>query len=442
MTSVATSQVRCGERDRNGLESEHGINASPATFEEPTQSTRRVVARDAATPRRRCRLAVGVWVCLLGAGGIGVAAAGAATPVRASLPTLAAGEDHACAVVAGGTVKCWGLNNNGQVGNGSNAVGVVSRPVRVIGLGGVATVAAGDNHSCALLKVGTVKCWGLNDAGELGDGTTTNAAVPVDVKAVGGRGLLGGVTAIAAGQDHSCALLRAGTVVCWGQNQYGVLGNGTSKDATTPVTVTGLTHVSAISTGNQDSCALTEVGTVKCWGYNDDGELGDGITNGPQSCAFGDFDASCSTTPVTVKSVKSAAAVSVRSNSVCALLTIGTVTCWGVTPTSVSGLSGATAISSGGAPYGQYTCVLLKTGTAKCWGYNQDGELGNGTQNSTTVPVSVARLTHATTIAAGGDFTCARLADGHTECWGSNGYGQLGNGPGPNRLEPVQVIGL
>jgi alpha-tubulin suppressor-like RCC1 family protein len=354
---------------------------------------------------------------------------------------LAAGEDHACVVVTGATVKCWGLNNAGQVGNGSDAGGSVSRPTRVIGLSGVAAVAAGDNHSCALLKVGTVKCWGLNDAGELGDGTTISVAAPVDVKAVSGRGLLRDVSAIAAAQDHSCALLRAGTVVCWGQNQYGVLGNGTTKNSATPVAVTGLTQVSAISTGNQDSCALLHTRAVKCWGYNGDGELGEGITNGPQSCAFGDFNASCSTTPVAVKWVTAAAALSVRSNSVCALVTAATVTCWGVTPTSVAGLSGVTAISSGGAPYGEDTCVLLKTGTAKCWGYNQDGELGNGTRANTTVPLSVAGLRNATTIAAGGVFTCAGLAGGGTECWGNNTYGQLG-GPGPNRLEPIHVAGL
>ena len=413
-----------------------------APSEVETQSTLAVASGGAAKSRWCCRLAVGVWVCVLGAGGLGVVVAGAAVPVHAGqATTLATGEDHACVLVNGGTVKCWGLNNAGQVGNGSKT-GLVSRPVRVIGLSGVAAVAAGDNHSCALLKVGTVKCWGLNDAGELGDGTTTTVGVPVDVKAVGGRGLLRNVSAIVAGQDHSCALLRAGTVVCWGQNQYGVLGNGTIKDSTTPVIVTGLTHVNAIATGNQDSCALLQAGTVKCWGYNDDGELGDGIKNGPQSCAFGDFDASCSTTPVTVKWVKTATAVSVRSNSVCALLTAATVTCWGVTPTSVTGLSGVTAISSGGAPYGQYTCALLKTGTAKCWGYNQDGELGNGTQTSTTAPVSVAGLKNATTIAAGGVFACARLADSDTECWGTNSYGQLGNGPGPNRLEPIHVPGL
>jgi alpha-tubulin suppressor-like RCC1 family protein len=117
------------------------------------------------------------------------------------------------------------------------------------------------------------------------------------------------------------------------------------------------------------------------------------------------------------------------------------VTCWGVTPTSVAGLSGVRAISSGGAPNGEDTCALLKTGTARCWGYNQDGELGNGTQTNTTVPVSVVGLRNATTIAAGGDFTCARLANDDTECWGNNRYGQLG-GPGPNRLEPVHVAGL
>ena len=397
------------------------------------------------------RGSLGVCAGILAVGLLGVAPAGTATSTPGA-GSVATGEYHACALVAGGTVKCWGLDNSGQLGNGGSTsdFSKQTKPVSVIGLSGVAAVANGDNHSCALLKNGTVKCWGLNDAGQLGDGSRTSASKPVSVKGVNGGGLLSGVTALAAAQNHTCALLSAGggTVKCWGQNNAGVLGNGSTKGkaALTPSSVSGLTRVVHVSTSVNDTCAVLQGRTVKCWGFSEYGELGPGVT-GPDGCDFGDFTVPCSAKPLTVKGISNVVAISVREHSSCAIVKAGKVTCWGDSKknfTTVPGVSNATTVTSSGdaASYGDYSCVLLATRTVRCWGYNHEGELGNGTTKNAATPTNVAGLSGVSAISAGVTFACARLTSGSVMCWGANNYGQLGNGGGSNRAKPVKVVGL
>jgi alpha-tubulin suppressor-like RCC1 family protein len=187
---------------------------------------------------------------------------------------IAAGGYHTCALTAVGGVKCWGWNSFGQLGDGTTTDR--HTPVNVSGLAiGVSAIAAGDFHTCALIAGGGIKCWGYNVDGQLGDGTTTNRHTPVNVS-----GLASGVSAITAGGWHTCALTaEAGGVKCWGRNLYGQLGDGTTTDRTTPVDVSGLASgVSAITAGELHTCALTAVGGVKCWGWNSFGQLGDGTT--------------------------------------------------------------------------------------------------------------------------------------------------------------------
>jgi len=251
---------------------------------------------------------------------------GAEAALDAGSPTaLAAGSGFACVLRSGGTVECWGNNYDGELGNGTSKgpqscdyvpYACSTTPVGVSGLSGVTAIAAGNADGCALLSSGTVECWGDNEWGQLGDGTSTgpqtcgppsgSRSCSMTPVAVSG---LSGVTAIAAGGAHACALLSGGTVDCWGANFFGQLGNATSSGpetcngmacSSTPVTVPGLSGVRAIAAGGSESCALLTGGTIECWGDNTFGELGIGTSTGPQKCMYGNMPSPCSPTPVKV----------------------------------------------------------------------------------------------------------------------------------------------
>jgi hypothetical protein len=183
---------------------------------------------------------------------------------------LAAGGVYTCALTAVGGIKCWGFNIYGQLGDGTTTSPRLT-PVDVTGLAsGVAALAAGPDHACALTAAGGVKCWGRNDFGQLGDGTTSSRLTPVDVSGLGS-----GVAAIAAGLFHTCALTTGGGIKCWGDNGSGQLGDGTTTTHLTPVDVSGLgSRVAVIAVGANHTCAVTAGGGVKCWGDNDAGQLG------------------------------------------------------------------------------------------------------------------------------------------------------------------------
>jgi alpha-tubulin suppressor-like RCC1 family protein len=182
---------------------------------------------------------------------------------------LAVGHTHACAALVDGTVRCWGDNSSGQVGDDSGLSAVDSGEL-VVDVAGAIGVAAGGAHSCALLSNGTVKCWGDNSLGQLGDGT--NMSQPVAVPVLG----LTAAVAIDAGHSHTCAVLEDGTARCWGSNGAGELGDGTAEERANPVVVEGLEGVRAIAAGGSHTCAVLDNGRVYCWGYNYHGQLGDG----------------------------------------------------------------------------------------------------------------------------------------------------------------------
>jgi alpha-tubulin suppressor-like RCC1 family protein len=337
----------------------------------------------------------------LGNGSLTAATTPVAVGGSAGIQALSAGGRHVLALRSGGTVEAWGDDTSGQLGNGTPSTSDnAENPVTVPGLAGVTQVSAGTEDSLALLANGTVMAWGDNTRGELGNGTTTSSDVPVPVSG------LSGVTAVAAGgNDFSAALLSDGHVMVWGDGENGELGDGHYANSDVPVLVKGLSHVTAIAAGGESLLALTSAGPVKAWGDNLDGQLGDGGPPGSTNV------------PVQVQGLTSAVAVSAGYQHSLALLSDGTVMAWGDNgfnqlgmsdgiggiqssnvPVQVPGLSGVTAISAGGL----FSLALLPGGTVDAWGDGAFGQLGNGTLNTVAAPAAVTGLTGVSAIAAGG----------------------------------------
>jgi alpha-tubulin suppressor-like RCC1 family protein len=329
--------------------------------------------------------------------------------------TIATGFHHACAGLSDGTVRCWGANQNGQLGGGSKSYSEPA-PVTVTGIQNAVGLTAGSEHTCALLADGTARCWGLNDDGRLGDGTNgpfQGTPIPVAVTT------LTNSVAISAGGDFTCALLADGTARCWGANDWGQLGNDSHAPSNTPVGVSNLTSAIALSASSSVACALIADGTVRCWGET--GQL------------FG------SPVPVTVSGVTNVAALSASFTSVfspCFLSSAGTVSCSG---SPIPGLSSAVSVSAGLL----HRCAVTSDRTAHCWGTNDDGELGDGTvATSSTTPVTVSGFDNVIAVASGTGFTCGIAEDGTVRCWGNNSWGQIGDGTVTRRLTATPVSGL
>ncbi len=369
------------------------------------------------------------------------------SPAPVNVSSLASGaasiattDNHTCALTSAGAVLCWGANNNGQLGD--NTLVDKSTPVAVNGLGtGVASIAAGSGHSCALTTAAAMKCWGKNDVGQLGDTTTTNKLIPVNV-----NGMASGVSAIRAGGRITCALSANNSTTCWGDNQYGSLGDGTTSHKSTPTPVTGLNdaQVNQLTLGYRHTCALNKGGTVQCWGLNDKGQLGDNsTTNKLVPAAVGNL-------------TEAVTSLSAGSDHTCALTAAGGVKCWGnntsgqlgdqtytqrTLPVGVFGLdSGVAAVESGG----NHTCAVTTAGAAHCWGQNGSGQVGNnGGSSIFSSPVPVTGLgSGVRTISAGYHHTCALTTAGAVKCWGGNTNGQIGDGTTTARTAPTAVIGL
>ncbi len=363
----------------------------------------------------------------------------------ANVVALSGGGRHTCALTEGSSVLCWGLNADGQLGDGTNDSS--SLPLDVVGLDeGVSEVGAGLTHTCAVTTRGTARCWGEN-GGRLGNGSEEASAVPVEVCADATcSSALNNVASIAAGGFHSCAVLNDGTVRCWGNNEDGQLGDGTTEDALTPVAVSGLTGVSSVSLGTSSSCALTDGGAVFCWGSNVEGQLGDDRACGMR-CPL----------PQQVSGFESGVAqVDVGGLHACALTGLGAVLCWGfnfdgqvgdgtednirIVPTQVFGLEGGVDAVSVGGRFRGHACALLNSGTLRCWGDNDVGQVGDGTTEDRIAPVVVPELEGVTHIAAGDAQMCAMTGALEIFCWGGNGAGQLGDGSTSDRLMPVRSL--
>ena len=363
----------------------------------------------------------------------------------ANVVALSGGGRHTCALTEGRSILCWGLNADGQLGDGTNDSS--SLPVDVVGLGErIAEVSAGLTHTCAVTTTGTARCWGEN-GGRLGNGSEEASTVPVDVCADATcSSALNNVASIAAGGFHSCAVLNDGTVLCWGNDEDGQLGDGTTVDSLTPVVVSGLAEVSAVSLGTSSSCALTNAGAVFCWGSNVEGQIGDDRACGMR-CPL----------PQLVSGLESAVAqVSVGGLHACALTGLGAVLCWGfnfdgqvgdgtednirIVPTQVFGLEGGVDAVSVGGRFRGHGCALLNSGTLRCWGDNDSGQVGDGSTDDRIAPVVVPELEGVVSIAAGDAHMCAITNGSDILCWGSNSAGQFGDGMTDDSLTPVLVV--
>jgi alpha-tubulin suppressor-like RCC1 family protein len=410
-------------------------------------------------------------------------------PVSAGISATSLASDGGtwCAILTSGSVDCWGGNDGGDLGIGTtggpdecvNQDGskypCSTRPVP-IGISATSLVGSWTGNFCAILTSGGVDCWGLNEWGQVGNGTTgsqicdgepcTTAPSPVGISA----------TSLASDNGSYCALLTSGTIDCWGSNAEGDLGIGTIGG---PQSCPGVsvkpepcsmrpvsTGISAMSLAGEPGnyCAILSAGAVDCWGSNVYGELGDGSSNGPQICE-GD---PCSTAPGSV----GISATSVVGNGAtsCAILTSGAVDCWGsnangavgdgttggpdacyratlpcnTTPVS-TGISATRLITDGSG----FCAILTSSSSLDCWGANDYGQVGNGLRTGpetclgrvcSTTPMSTGVT--AISVDSDGFGYCAILTSGAADCWGNNYDGELGDNSTANSYSPVPVLGI
>jgi alpha-tubulin suppressor-like RCC1 family protein len=429
---------------------------------------------------------------------------------------VSAGGSHTCALLANASLQCWGENKFGQVGNGERPIS--KKPIAVPGIAGASAVGAGqrstcvnqlnqqnetfclgDNefgqigngtnlatstpsfvggttgatgltvgrfHACAIVA-GGLKCWGNNGHGQLGNGTNNNiATTSVAVKAATGPGELSGAKSVSAGQNHTCAVLTNQSVLCWGDESVGQLGNNSNEsDKMLPVSANGLSS-DIVSSGETHTCSLlSSTGGVSCWGNNESGQLG-AESPSPKSLV-----------PLAPVSGVDAVVLSAGGKHSCVILaTTNSVKCWGsnafgqmgVTPISDSRnplpntvfnsagnalIASSTAQSITAGP--KHTCVILPDGKVNCWGDNEFGQLGNGTTNATSTPgfvkdsLGTGDLTGVIAISASGSdeieegsHTCAIMSDRTMQCWGDGFFGQIGSAFKAVVEQPTTVNGL
>jgi alpha-tubulin suppressor-like RCC1 family protein/serine/threonine protein kinase len=342
---------------------------------------------------------------------------------------ISGGGLHTCELDGQGTALCWGNNDRGQLGVGSTArEQAVMRANADVAF---SQIASGEDHTCAVSRTGTVYCWGGNTFGQLGTGDAADHSTPTKVA---GDHVF---HTIVAGAGYSCALTAAGEAWCWGRNLYGELGNGSTSNSSTPAKVASLVHFVVLTAGAHHACALDQVGQAYCWGQNSYGQLGDGthIVRAVPGPLLGGV------------AFRAIAAGGYHS---CALTTAGQPYCWGRnsygqlgvgdlqehdTPTPVKTTATFMSLAAGLV----HSCALTTGGDAYCWGRNTYGQLGDGTTLDRASPVRVTSTQSLAAIHASGSHTCAMTSTSATLCWGYNSDGQLGDGTTTHRSEPVPI---
>jgi alpha-tubulin suppressor-like RCC1 family protein len=350
-----------------------------------------------------------------------------------------AGRAHACVVRQGGQVACWGAGDDGQLGDGNTLPRSTVEPVPGNTLGTATDIALGDRHTCALLVDGSVWCWGANDSGQLGNGTTTLQPTPTPTRVQGTPDAI----AIAAGGAFTCAVHAAGNVDCWGRNADGELGiGGGLEPRSTPQPIPGLANIRTMTARDRHACALTVDGLVSCWGSNQRGELGDGTRISRREPS-----------PVMLGLDPEIVAIAAGAAHTCALGARGQLSCWGANQLGELGDGSdednplppavpSTTSFSDIAAAGHHTCARRDDGSVWCWGANHTGQLGEGTTSNIGVPVPVTGVEDAADVTAGDSFSCARRHDGTVLCWGDDRLGQLGTGANIESLQATAVQSL
>lgn len=364
----------------------------------------------------------------------GPALAGAATAAL-SFYQVSAGFYHTCGVTTDNRAYCWGYNGDGELGNGTPDVRV--RPTAVAGGLQFRAISAGDyHHTCGLTMDYRAYCWGGNWYGEVGDGTTTDRPLPVRV----GGGLI--FSQVSAGRFHTCGVVTTThRAYCWGDDSYGQLGDGgTSYYQLSPVPVAGTLQFRQISAGNSYTCGVTTTYRTYCWGDDNFGQLGDGT------------NVTARLTPTLVAGGHLFTQVDAGFRHTCAVTTDFRAFCWGngrggeigdgkkylrFTPSAVAGGLSFERVSAG---Y-YHSCGETTLNRAYCWGWNTSGALGTGTTSPRVTPVAVAGGLFFSQLSAGNEYTCGRTAEAKAYCWGDNMFGRLGDGTTTNRLRPVPVAG-
>lgn len=345
-----------------------------------------------------------------------------ATTTGAALVGVSAGTQHACALDAGGAAFCWGQNVRGALGNGTTSANPSLAPVAVTGGNRFTALAPGGDHTCGLSTGGAILCWGNGASGQIGNNATP-AAQTTPATVSGGQQW----TALTSGFEHTCALAADGSPWCWGRNNVGQLGDGTTTNARVPVQLQGR-RFTAIAAGLQHTCGV-ESGSLWCWGRNAQGQLGDGTTTDRN-------------TPVQVLAPAgvSFTQVAAGDSHTCALTTAGAVYCWGQGGQGQLGLGNANSLRQPTTPIPGATvwsgltagdfhsCAIGAGGVASCWGLNTAGQLGDGTTTTRGSTAAVQGGVNFVSLDAGSASVCGTGSDARSYCWGANAAGQLGIG--------------
>jgi alpha-tubulin suppressor-like RCC1 family protein len=376
--------------------------------------------------------------------GSGLRSALATTTSALPFGQVSAGGLHTCGVTSEAQAYCWGYNNYGQLGDGTTtgpelclALGCSTRPVAVLGGLRFRQVSAGEDHTCGVTTDYRAYCWGLN-SGALGDGTMLYRTKPVAV--AGGLHF----RQVSAAHSHTCGVTTDNRAYCWGYNGAGQLGNGMRSidPQLTPVAVVGGLQFRQVSGGTQHTCGVTTDNRVFCWGQNSSGQIGDST------------EVSLRLSPTRVAAgTRQWRQIDAGFSHTCAVTTTYRAFCWGngregqlgngksylsFWPRAVAGGLSFERVTAGH----RHTCGETTTNRAYCWGYNDSGQLGDGTTIQRLTPVAVVGALSFRQVSAGGYHSCGVTSGSLAWCWGVNRVGELGDGTTTSRSSPTRVAGV